>query len=310
MSTFTVEPAGATRVRKDVAGGTAVLPVVRAAPPPTDAAFLVHIFPQGPNFGCRFAVGDDPALIGRDPVCPIHCPDRSVSRTHAKVEKGRDGRFQVCDLGSSNGTFVNNNRVDAADLRDGDYLRVGDAIFRFLSGSNVELDYHQEIHRLAVLDPLTGVHNRRALTDFLAREVSRAARHRRPLGLLMFDLDRFKAINDRLGHPAGDTTLRTAVARVVDLVRREDFVARYGGEEFAVVLPETGRDQAAACGERLRAVIADRPFEAGGEKFPVTVSVGVAALNELKDPTPDGLIEHADARLYDAKRGGRNRVCA
>jgi diguanylate cyclase (GGDEF)-like protein len=309
MTTPAVEPAGPSRVRKET-GGTAILPAIRHAPPPTDAAFLVHIFPQGPNFGCRFSIGDEPALIGRDPVCLIHCPDRSVSRSHARVERRADGRFAVCDLGSSNGTFVNNSRVETADLRDGDYLRLGDAIFRFLSGSNVELDYHQEIHRLAVLDPLTGVHNRRALIDFLAREVSRSARHHRPLGLLMFDLDRFKSINDRLGHPGGDATLRAVVGRVTDLVRREDFVARFGGEEFAVVLPETGLDHAAACGERIRAAVADQPFEFTGQHYPVTVSVGASSLWELGDKTPEALLEQADGRLYEAKRSGRNRVCA
>src|SRR5207245_1914294 len=118
-------------------------------------------------------------------------------------------------------------------------VRFGNLIFRYLASSNVEAQYHEEIYRLTIMDALTGIHNQRYLLDFLERELARSLRYSRPLGLIMFDLDRFKTINDELGHLAGDFTLRELVPCIQNSIRREELFARYGGEEFAVVLPET-----------------------------------------------------------------------
>src|SRR5262249_43190695 len=149
------------------------------------------------------------------------------------------GGVTVADLGSTNGTFLNDALVARAPLKDGDYLRVGNCIYRFLAGGNVEADYHEEIYRLTITDGLTQTHNKRYLLEFLDRELARSQRHTRPLSLVLFDIDRFKAINDELGHLAGDHVLRELAACVKAAVRREELFARYGGEEFAVVLPET-----------------------------------------------------------------------
>ena len=124
-------------------------------------------------------------------------------------------------------------------LRDADFVKIGAAIFKFLSGAGIEASYHEEIYRMTIVDALTGAHNKRYFLEFLEREIARCARYRRPLSLLMFDIDHFKAINDKHGHLTGDYVLREMSRRLLGRVRREELLARYGGEEFAAVLPET-----------------------------------------------------------------------
>jgi diguanylate cyclase (GGDEF)-like protein len=271
----------------------------------TDAC-LVFIYPTGPQMGARYVLKQTGAVIGRTEDCEIRNTDASVSRTHARIECRDDGYYAV-DLGSTNGTFVNNVPQTCSRLEDGDYLRTGNCIYRFLGGGNLEAEYHEEIYRLTVLDGLTGVHNRRYLTEFLDRELSRAHRYDRPLAVAMFDIDRFKAINDGYGHLAGDTTLRELARLLKAVVRKDELLARYGGEEFAMVLPETNLDQAVQACERLRSTVESHCFEYAGVSIPVTVSVGIAVSTSETD-MPEQLIRAADAKLYEAKTTGRNRV--
>ncbi len=195
-------------------------------------------------------------------------------------------------------------------LKDGDYLRVGNCIYRFLAGGNVEAEYHEEIYRLTIIDALTEIHNKRYLLEFLDRELSRSERYGRPLAIIMFDLDRFKAINDELGHLGGDFTIREMAACVKTCVRKEELFARYGGEEFIIVLPETNMEGAVAVAERLRIMVEKHAFQYEGKTYPLTVSVGVAATNGDRPLSPSDLISEADQKLFEAKRLGRNRVVA
>src|SRR5947209_5881233 len=222
-------------------------------------ACLVHIYPTGPTMGARFTLSNEPVVVGRGEDCTIQIHDHSVSRRHARIEHGPDG-YYVHDLQSTNGTFVNDRPVTDAVLNDGDYLRVGNCIFRFLTGGNVEAEYHEEIYRLTIIDGLTQVHNQRYLTEFLDRELARSARHHRPLALILFDIDWFKTINDELGHLGGDFTLRELANCVKRTVRREDLFARYGGEEFALVLVETPLAGALEVAERIRQTVEKHPF--------------------------------------------------
>jgi two-component system, cell cycle response regulator len=270
-------------------------------------ACLIHIYPSGPTMGKRYALDEKPLLLGRGEDCDIRIQDHSVSRRHARTEFRDDG-FHILDLQSTNGTFVNDAPAASAKLQDGDYLRVGNCIYRFLAGGNVEAEYHEEIYRLTIIDALTQIHNQRYLLEFLDRETVRSARHARPLALVMFDIDWFKAVNDDFGHLAGDYTLRELAGCIKQNVRREDLFARYGGEEFALVLVETNATQAVEVAERVRVMIERHAFKYEDKTIPVTISLGLSATDGKQAVTAGDLLRVADERLYQAKRSGRNRV--
>jgi diguanylate cyclase (GGDEF)-like protein len=269
-------------------------------------ACLVHIYPSGPSMGRRHPLNAATgAVIGRGADCAIHIDDHSVSRRHAQIQPVSQG-FLAVDLGSTNGTFVNDRPVERHPLQDGDYLRVGNCIYRFLAGGNIEAEYHEEIYRLAIIDGLTDVPNKRYLLEFLGRELSRSVRHGRPLAVLLFDIDRFKWINDDRGHLCGDHVLREMAGLLRGVIRTEELLARYGGEEFVVVLPECTREDALVVAERIRDQVERHRFSFDGEVVPVTISVGVAGVGEGETPTE--LLDRADEKMYEAKHAGRNRV--
>jgi diguanylate cyclase (GGDEF)-like protein len=270
-------------------------------------ACLVHIYPTGPGMGRRYSLTDVAMVLGRGSDCEIRINDHSVSRRHARIQPAADGYYAV-DLQSTNGTYVNDVPASTTKLCDGDYLRVGNCIYRFLTGGNVETEYHEEIYRLTIIDALTETYNKRYFLEFLDRELARSARYGRPLALVMFDLDLFKKINDDLGHLGGDFTLRELAACVKGCIRKEELFARYGGEEFAVILPETTAAGAVNAAERIRSLIENHSFQYEDQNYQVTISLGVATTNGAEVLSPSELIRRADEKLYQAKREGRNRV--
>jgi two-component system cell cycle response regulator len=270
-------------------------------------ACLVHIYPTGPGMGTRYSLGDSPIVLGRGSDSEIRINDHSVSRKHARIQPGSDGYYAV-DLQSTNGTYVNDVPASMCKLRDGDYLRVGNCIYRFLIGGNVETEYHEEIYRLTIIDALTDIHNKRYFLEFLDRELARSARYDRPLALVMLDIDRFRGINENLGHLGGDFTLRELSARVKGNIRKEELFARYGGEEFAIVLPETTREGATLLAERLVRVVNQQPFQYEDKIYSVTISAGIATTSGEKNISSAEIIRRSDEKLYQAKNEGRNRV--
>lgn len=158
----------------------------------------------------------------------------------------------------------------------------------------------------AFIDPLTGINNRSALDRALVREVELAHRNNLPLSLLILDLDLFKLVNDTHGHLAGDCVLRGSAARLESMLRTSDQVFRFGGEEFVMILTGTDREAALLVAERLRAGIAEAPYECEGVKIPVTTSIGLTQLDVHDDV--NNLFDRADKALYQAKANGRNRV--
>ena len=260
----------------------------------------------GGSIGKKYDLAPGVTTIGRDPLATIVLDADSVSRSHARVEVIA-GQAYVADLGSTNGTFVNDRPVERELLKSGDLVKVGDIIFKFLSGHNVEAAYHEEIYRMTIRDGLTSVANVRYLNEFLEREMARSRRHGRELAVVLVDIDHFKRINDTLGHLTGDYVLREMARLVESRVRRDELFARYGGEEFCLVLPETSREGAVSYAEIVRKAVAAHRFLFDGTDIAITISCGVAVFTpEMSRPVD--LIRAADEALYRAKRNGRDRV--
>ena len=293
-------------------GGTLILqrpigPSDEKKPPAGDAC-LVNLHPPGPDIGKRVPLLNTQYIVGRDSEAGFVVSRSSVSRQHARLYMDDAGGWWVEDLNSTNGTFVNEARIKSQSLSDADQVRFGDAIYKFLFGSNIESAYHEAIHNMAIQDGMTGIHNKRYFLEFLEREIAVCVRHGHPLTLVMFDVDHFKAVNDSAGHLAGDAVLKDLAGRIKPRIRREDLFARYGGEEFACVLPSTALPGGIVFAEHLRTLIEERPTLFDNQEIKFTISLGVTTLHRETGVDPSMLIKRADDNLYAAKRGGRNRV--
>src|SRR6478609_1753461 len=258
--------------------------------PSAKEACLVVIY--GLELGKKYNLNSASLVVGRSSKCDIQIDQESISRNHSKiVNTGKS--ILIRDLGSTNGTYVNDEPVD-------EYV---------LPGGDIENAYHEEIYRLTTVDGLTQIFNKRYFMDTIEREVARAHRYRRALSLVMFDIDHFKKVNDGFGHLAGDYVLKHLAQTVRTKIRREDCFARYGGEEFAIVLPEIDAANAVPFAEKIRQIVEKTEFKFENTRIPVTISMGVATI-DAKPTDAAALIKRADERLYEAKAAGRNRVCA
>jgi diguanylate cyclase (GGDEF)-like protein len=275
---------------------------------PGRGCLVVIYAPVQSELGRCYALDKDVTTIGRGRDNDIVLPSDCVSRRHSRLERRSDHLF-IVDLTSTNGTFVNDApRVSKEQaLARGDQLRIGDTIFKYLSGSDIELQYHEILFRMSVTDGLTNLSNRKQLDAMLGEEIPRARRHGRELSVLMLDIDHFKGINDGFGHLAGDSVLRGLASILQKRLRPNDRLGRYGGEEFCAILPETSLRSAAKIGEELRALVEAYAFVADDKQIRVTISIGAGCLQEGMDMA--ALYRCADEMLYKAKRTGRNKVC-
>jgi diguanylate cyclase (GGDEF)-like protein len=265
-------------------------------------ACLVVLY--GDDLGKKFNLDAPSVLIGRSNKSDIQIDQESVSRNHAKIMN--TGKSVILrDLGSTNGTYVNDELIDEYVLRDGDLIKIGRTIFKFLTGGNVENAYHEEIYRLTTVDGLTQIYNKRYFMEVLEREISRSHRYGRELSLIMFDIDHFKHVNDTHGHLAGDYVLSHLAEVIKRRIRREDIMARYGGEEFSIILPEIDHPNALVFAEKIRKLVERTEFIFEEKKIPITISIGVATAGETP-PSVEELIRVADEFLYQAKGAGRN----
>jgi diguanylate cyclase (GGDEF)-like protein len=265
----------------------------------------------GPSTGRVHPVRDDETVIGRGKDCHVRVDDAGTSRTHARLLLEQEGRYVLEDMKSTNGTFVGGKRVERQELTSGDRINIGPNVvisFAILDSQAVRLTH--QMYESSVRDPLTRAHNRRYLVERLASEIAYARRHRTHLGLLLFDLDHFKRVNDTHGHLAGDEVLREVAALVSRMIRAEDVFARFGGEEFVVLVRGIGHANVARFAERLRAAVERLEIPAESVVLHVSISVGFVSIDQLPDDdrTADGLLRAADERLYRAKTDGRNRT--
>ncbi len=270
-------------------------------------AALVVIY--GAELGRKYDLTAETTVIGRSSSCTIQIDQEAISRQHARISvQGK--QVKVEDLGSTNGTIVNDEAVKSPRaLRNGDFIKIGRTIFKYLAGGNIEGLYHEEIYRLTTVDGLTQIFNKRYLLETLEREISRCRRYGRALSMLLLDIDHFKQVNDTYGHLAGDFVLKQLASLIKGRVRREDVFGRYGGEEFALIVPELELPGAASVAEKLRQLVEEQNFIFEDQYIPLTVSVGVAEAAGMDLEMAD-LLKAADARLYEAKSAGRNRVCS
>ena len=268
---------------------------------------------EGADLGREYFLKPGEAVIGRGADADVGILDPCVSHRHARLLVPEDSaaplRFE--DLGSRNGTLCNGRRRVRGEIREGDLLQVGDTVLRFGWKGRTSARYTRKLYRRATRDPLTDTLNRdqfsRRLEEAWVRTVGLGA----ACSLLMVDLDRFKEINDTHGHVAGDRVLQAVAGALQKAVRKPDVVARYGGEEFAVILADTGIDEALATAERVRAEIEALLVDGGGAgPIRVTVSVGIATVPPLLAAAPEELVRAADRALYAAKASGRNRCRA
>lgn len=255
--------------------------------------------------------------IGRSSENDLSLPEAEVSRHHAQLSLSPVGEaghvVQITDLGSTNGSFVNGRRIEKIHvpvaLRNGDVVRVGSHAFKLKQLDEFERHYHEVMLIQTSLDPLTGVNNRSSILNFLEKHADLARRYRRPISIVLADLDHFKEVNDRYGHATGDEVLKAFGACVLRRLRVSDLVGRIGGEEFLIVLPETHAPDAVSVAEELRASIAAEMMTpvSSGEPFQITCCFGVAQLQN-RDANGGSLLARADVALYRAKAMGRNRV--
>jgi two-component system, cell cycle response regulator len=270
-----------------------------------DRAYLIVL--AGENLGQMFPIRNAETVIGRAADASVRLKDDGVSRRHARILH-KEGEVFVEDMKSANGTLLNGQRVERAELQDGDKIQVGSTtILKFTYADRLEEDFQQKMYEAALHDGLTQAYTKRYFLDRLPTEVAYARRHATPLSLLMLDVDHFKKVNDTHGHLAGDYVLVLIAQLISNALRTEDIFARYGGEEFLVLCRGVTVDNAALLAERLRARIETAAFEYQETHIPVTISIGVAAYVDQADAGTK-LIATADAALYEAKRGGRNRV--
>jgi len=288
---------------------TSVTPRRRSTDPGPEANIILIAHPRNQMLGSRYRFRPGKSLIlGRAKNADVSIPDAdSLSRRHASLTY-RIESVILEDLGSTNGTFVNDVRIEVPTLlRSGDRFQIGSVHFKFLQERDVENAYHEAIHDMVVRDGLTQISNKRKYDEEAIREIARARRYGRPLSLILFDIDRFKAINDTHGHLCGDFVLKEVVYLVSDFFRKEQTFARVGGDEFAVLTPEARTDGATTLAERLRTRIANHEFSYAGKVFRVTCSFGISEYtSDMKGPQE--LYEAADRALYQVKHAGRNGV--
>jgi len=197
-----------------------------------------------------------------------------------------------------------NRKNEALHERNLELVSIQEELFRV----------NQKLEQMAITDSLTGCYNRRYLMQQLEHEVLLNMRYRIPFSIFLFDIDHFKQINDRYGHLVGDEVIRSTAETVRDKLRRTDILARYGGEEFTIYLPHTGREQAIALADRIRATVGENKVESGAEQVAITISMGIVSedAEDLRFEDPKAFLREvfsrADAALYRAKNGGRNRV--
>lgn len=271
---------------------------------------LVLLVGPASSVGRQWPIEDTDRILGRSQTAHICVEDRSISKAHAKLVMA-GGDVSIIDLESTNKTVVNGRAIKPltpTKLANNDQIKTGNVIFKFLEKGNIETVGIAQTFDRGLTDALTGAANRGALNAKGPESFNRATLLGVPFSLILFDIDRFKQVNDTYGHPAGDYVL-TQISLVVrtKLIRENDFFSRAGGEEFCLLLLGSSLQTASEVAERIRATIEQHVFQFEGKLIPITVSCGISTKTD-GDTSWEDLYDRADKALYASKKGGRNRV--
>lgn len=299
---------------RDISDKTSVLPSdtfkLRIAQAGQAPPALVLLVGPAASVGRQWPLEDTDRIIGRAPNAHVFVDDRSVSKFHAKLVLVA-GDVSIIDLESTNKTVVNGKIIQPlvpVKLRNNDQIKVGNIIFKFLERGSIETVASAQTFDRSQTDALTSIANRGALMAQGPEVFKRAGLIAIPFSLLIFDIDKFKNVNDTYGHAAGDFVLQEVSKVVRDkLIRGNDFFARSGGEEFCLLLLGTPPPLAEEIAERIRATIENHAFMFEGILIPITISLGVAYKVETDQGWED-IYERADKAMYHSKNSGRNRV--
>lgn len=293
--------------------GTESWSLVPARPASVRRPYLLVV--SGPQLGEIFALeAEKEFVLGRDPTCEVRLRDTGVSRRHAGIVAGpAAGAARLRDLGSTNGIFVEGVRVADCELLDGQRVQLGmHTALKYCLCDDLEIGYQRRLAEGALLDPDTGLFNRRHFDDRLASELVTASRYTRPMSLLLVEVDGFPRVPELHGHAAADEALSLVSRLVKSAVRREDVLARTSGVQFGVVARETPLSAGRALGERIRKAVQLGHVSVRGQDLALTVSAGVVGIDAIGTyagaRTEAEVLSMAEAALRRAVEAGGNRI--
>jgi diguanylate cyclase (GGDEF)-like protein len=224
---------------------------------------------------------------------------KATLKSHLTLPLAVEGEILGC-------ISLNNDQPNAFDAQDLQFFSV---IGYQMAATLKHFQRFSSIKTMATYDTLTNLYNRRYFEERLGGETQKSFYGGTPLSLVMVDIDHFKKVNDTFGHTEGDKVLREIAALLKTSVRKKDTVARYGGEEFILILPEAGLEESSMIAERIRRLVENTSFQIGQAQINLTVSLGISNFPSHRPTSKEELVKMADQALYEAKRGGRNRVC-
>lgn len=268
---------------------------------------------SGPQLGEIFALEPDREFVlGRDPSCEVRLRDTGVSRKHAGVVAAADGA-RLRDLGSTNGIFVEGIRVADCKLQDGQRVQMGmHTALKYCLCDDLEIGYQRRLAEGALLDPETGLFNRRHFDDRLAAELVTSSRYNRPMSLLCVEIDGLSRVTEASGRAVAEEVLGLVSRLLKSAVRREDVLARVNAEAFGVVARETPLSAGRALGERIRKAVEQGHITVRGKDLALTVSVGVVGIDAIATYTTGRtdaeVMGLAESALRRARVAGGNRV--
>lgn len=291
--------------------GTESWNLVPARPASARRPYLLVL--SGPQLGEIFALEPErECVLGRDPTCEVRLRDTGVSRRHAGIVAGA-GAARLRDLGSTNGIFVEGVRVADCELLDGQRVQMGmHTALKYCLCDDLEIGYQRRLAEGALLDPETGLFNRRHFDDRLSSELVTASRYTRPMSLLLAEVDGLLRVSEAHGRSAGDEALGLVSRLVKSAVRREDVLARVSADQFGVVARETPLSAGRALGERIRKAVQLGHVSVRGQDLALTVSVGVIGIDAIGTytgtRTEAEVLSLAETALRRAVAAGGNRV--